>query len=472
MFRVEHVRDAGFMNTLPTPSTPASPAPVGTPAPAPMVSSQLAPVGAPASVEPSRLAPAGLARAVVVCTDPALRAAVVRAGVVPVKFDPGADLVELAKRVLPHVMVIDMTDPSLVRDAERAARILSRCDETKSVQVVALAPSGFNTAWQGKMRGAGVFAVLIQPVSDKELTLVVDIAAGRSNEVRAKQRARNGRRTSLTFPVESNKSLLVRTIHCPFHDQPQPINRYILRSGMIITDTDFFDLPVYKSAARGTDFINFHQLNVIVCPRCLFSSNEPRYFRDPGEKSKPHVYNTPTRVKLREMIGERQQIAGELTDSFFTEHRTLEQALVANQLVLSTSKHLYDCNRYTMPIELVRMGNCHLRLACLKKLRPGGADTTDLASHYRAALDLLGHGFTTIEGAVLFKAVYQIVALAVTLGEDKIAYQYIARLNEMAREGSVTDKDEKAAMERYHLRCQQAWEDRDYRRLDDQAVAA
>jgi len=403
-------------------------------------------------------------RVVVVTDQVALHQSISRSDVAYVAHEDAGDLIDLAKRKMPAVLVVDLTDANLVRDFERAARVLSRCAATQTVQMVAVVPPGFTESWQSKIRSAGAFDLVLHPIQSEHLDRAIDRADARSNEIVAARLALDLRRTCPTKPVEQNKSLLVRAIQCPMHDGPQPLSRYILRVGAIVTDIDFFDMPVYKSATQGKDFVDFHLLGVMVCPRCLLASNDPRYFTDLTDRGEPHVYNAATRQQLRGTISARHDLAGVIPESFHTHARTVEEAVVAYELAMHTSRTLYECNRFSLQIELARMGNYHLRLVAVKQLRSHGISQDERVAHYRAALDLLGEAFVVVEGPILFKVAYQVVALSIALGEDAGAYRYIARLTQMQRE-ALLEKQERAALDRYLLRCQTAWEDRDEHRV-------
>jgi hypothetical protein len=150
-----------------------------------------------------------------------------------------------------------------------------------------------------------------------------------------------------------------------------------------------------------------------------------------------------------------------LDAGFFSESRTAAQALVAYALAIDSSRTIYESNRYAMPIELLRLANHHLRLMQLHELLKSPAAT--LETHAREAGEWLKKAFPLLEGPALCKTIYQLVAVALWLGEDKAAYQYMSRLGELEREPSLA-REHKALIERFHARCKAAWEDRDLHR--------
>lgn len=372
----------------------------------------------------------------------------------------GAGLVESIKRDLPDVVVVASDLPHL--DIGSCVRIINRYPDSRSVVFVLICPSAIERSQVDRLRQLGFFQIFQMPVSPTAVGQCVDEAYQYCLQLKEKFGLKKVARAPATRHVECNSSLLVRQITCPFHKEPVTLDRYILRTGRIETETHFFDLPIYKAATRGADFINYHLLGVAVCPVCLFASNNPACFRDPAEKSiKPIEYTPQTIASMQAAISARRQLAGQLPRAFFTHERTLDQAIIANALAIHCSQTLYEHNKYTMPIELLRLANHHLRQSLLLETRAAAPEKMDIPQ--RAAFDWLKKAFLLLEGPALHKTIYQLVALAIWFGEDKAAFQYIARMNEILAD-AVTTAADKASIERYLPRCKLAWEDRDSHR--------
>jgi uncharacterized protein (DUF2225 family) len=260
--------------------------------------------------------------------------------------------------------------------------------------------------------------------------------------------------------VEGNSSLLQRRVGCPFHDKPVPFDRYILRTGKILTDISLFDLPVYKSPMAGMDFVNFHLLNIAVCPKCFFATNNPAYLIDPG--ADPHEHTPATRKAIIDGTPARAAMAAKLGSDFFNEHRTAADAIVAYQLAIRCGETIFACNKSSLPFELLRLGNYHLRLAHLYELQNPADERRE--AHLTQALEWLKQGFTVLDPPALYKATYQVVAIAIALGDDRGAYPYLARMKEMRAEPTL-DRTHASMLERFAGRAINVWENRDYHRL-------
>jgi CheY-like chemotaxis protein len=371
----------------------------------------------------------------------------------------GQDLIEMAKQSAPDLLLVDVDWPV---ELPSLCRILARFHATRALLTVLVCPANIERHRLEKLQALGVFAILPRPLTYSRLATVCTQAVRHAGFLREQFGIAPPAEQTTTRHVESNSSLLIHQVRCPFHDEPTPVDRYVLRSGKIETEMSFFDIPIYKSATRGADYVDFNLLAVTVCPQCLFASNDPAHFIDPAEKSiKPVEWTPATRNAVAGRTAVRKSLAPGLESSFFTEARDAQQALVAYALAIDSAKTVYEHNKYAMPIELLRLANHHLRLMHLHEMLK--SPVAKLEEHAREAGEWLKKAFPLLEGAGLYKTVYQLVAVALWTGEDKAAHQYMSRLAELERDATVP-KEEKAHIERFHSRCKTAWEDRDLHR--------
>jgi FixJ family two-component response regulator len=403
-------------------------------------------------------------KAIVVEGDPKIRAAtceILRREKFDVTPCPDPDdVLNLAKEQVPVALMLDVSLQGL--DWRAVVKILGRCRDTRPVKVILICPPEFTQMQCDTMKSAGAFDVLLRPLTRTAIAEVAAAAVKASDDERARLDAALAKKPPVARAVDSNNSLLVRQVICPFHKEPLTFNRYTLRGGKVLTDTNVYDLTVYTSAAPGADFVNFHPLAVVTCPRCLFSSVHVAYFKDPNDAEAPyHALGEATAQAIRATAADRRAVAGDLPADFFTESRTLAGAVTAYELAIATSNVLIDKNRYSLVIEHARIGNSHLRLAHLKELL--AAPTEQIDAHYRAAMTALADAYTRIEGPGIHRIGYQMLALALRFGEDKTAYQYLNLMIQADREPALP-KDDRSALQRYLPRAQRTWEDRDQHR--------
>jgi len=376
-----------------------------------------------------------------------------------VQLTPETNLLEACKKHRGDLLIVSAAWPGL--DFGSFSKILSRHPDTHSMSIMVTVPQGTDPSKVSRMQNGTIRDVLLHPILapvlvERTRTLLRDAAARRELLSGGDQD-----RKSTTFHIEDNNSLLRRHVACPFHLVPAHLDRYILRTGKIATELSFFDIPQYGAPARGADAINFHFLHIAVCPQCYFATNEPTYWSDPHEtKLQMHTFPPATQAIVAGGTERRKALAAGASDRFFTVRRTLDDAIILHRLAIDSAITIYEANKYVLPIEVLRIANYYVRLAHLYELCD---DATAREQAAREAIDWLTKGFLFLEGAALCKAIYQLVALNISTGDDRAAFQYITRINEIAKEAATTEED-KATIARYVPRLKSIWEDRDMHR--------
>lgn len=381
-----------------------------------------------------------------------------RSGFEPYVVSDATAAIAATKEHLPDCLWLDAGVRGL--DVGKVVRILQRFGPTRCSVPILIAPESITPLRLNQMMSLGAAAVIERPFHAHHLAETFHAALARSSDLKSHYEAPALRSVSPTRRVESNSSLLQRRVGCPFHDKPVPFERYILRTGKILTDISPFDLPVYKSPMSGMDFVNFHLLNIAVCPTCFFATNNPAYLIDPG--ADPHEHTPATRKAIIDGAPARAAMAAKVGPDFFNEHRTAADAIVAHQLAIRCGETIFACNKSSLPFELLRLGNYHLRLAHLYELENPADERRE--ANLTQALEWLKQGFTVLDPPALFKATYQIIAIAIALGDDRGAYPYLTRMKEMRTE-PMQDPTHASMLDRYAGRAINVWENRDYNRL-------
>ncbi len=369
------------------------------------------------------------------------------------------DLIQTVKDDPTDLLVIDADHPN---DLPSLCRILARYHDTRALQIILICPANPDRSRMEKLLAVGAFSLILRPLTYARLAETATQAVERSQTLRVELGLNPTRPASTTRYVPQNNSLLIHQAFCAFHEPPAPVDRYLLRAGKIETEITFFDLPLYTAPARGADFVDFNLLSVTVCPQCLFASNDPAHFIDPAEKSvEPVRWNTATATALAGREPFRRSLAKGLDANFFTHARTPNQALIATALAIDCAQTIFEHNKHTMPLEQLRLANHHLRAMQLHQTLKH--DDALIEQSARSAYAHLRTAFTLLDGPALYKTIQQLVAVAIYLGQDKSAYQYITRLGDLSREGKIPP-DDRPAFERCNAQCKSAWEDRDLHR--------
>jgi CheY-like chemotaxis protein len=379
---------------------------------------------------------------------------------------------EEAKRIKPTVIVIDTTLPGL--DLGGLTRILSRNPTTASAAVVLVAGADAPSKQMHRLKALDAFALVRRPMTCAAIRENVTKAFDFARESSVESAKREAGPRSSRHVVGCN-ALLRQELLCPFHSFGVPVTHFQLRQGRIFAETDPFDVPIYRNAARDGDFVDYNRAGLIVCPDCFFTTGDPAYFDRPdghgddATRSAAHRIDGATRKKVSEQGGLRgltafDLLGGEPGETFFGFDRSKPEADAAHQLAIMSSQALYDAAPVRRSIELLRIGNYELRRANL------AADPTAARVRREAARLWLGKAFASLKGGAMHKASYQLAAINIYLGDDAAAFPYIKALKDQSRL-SRRDQDDPAALERYLRRVQALWADRDIHRAPV-AVAA
>lgn len=417
---------------------------------------------------PSSATETNTEQAIAVCaltaTDDAGRALVKepleKAGIRAVVVDDPARVVQSVVEQGAAFLVLDTQFHKF--DAASFLRVLKRHPQTSTLPVLLLCPATVDREQLRAMMALGVVGVVLKPVSTEELSTKAAAALARAPKRGDLPKAS----VFDTRVVPTNNSMLVRGVLCPFHPDVAPANFYMLRTGKIETEVNVFDITIYKSATKGADFIDYHLLNIIVCPRCGFASNNMQHFRHPGDdKVKSTAFVPAIASKVASGAERRAAIAADASPAMQSEARTPRDAAIAHLLAIDSSISLGDADEGRFAIEWARAANYHLRLALMRDAYPNaGFPAAVRVDHHELARDLLKRAFAHLDGVNLYRTIYQLVAVGVHLNDDATAHTYAERLKEMSHDPSIKG-DDAVAIQRYLARVAQTWSDRDmYRR--------
>lgn len=384
-------------------------------------------------------------------------------------------LLEEAKRLSPAVILIDTTLPGL--DVGKLTRVFARNPSTAGSAVALLVPADATSRATRQLRELDTFSLLLRPLTCAAIRETCRNAALFAEESARTRKSQEGGRGSNRHVAGCN-ALLRRELTCPFHSFGVKVNYYQLRAGKVYADTDLFDIPLYRQAARDGDFVDYNLAGLAICPDCFFATNDPNYFEDPATPATPtnpaatteyggnrnaYRIDPATRGKIAKTSGFRamtvhDRLGDSAKSSFFSYSRSPEEALVAYELAIASSKALHEVAPVRRSIELLRIGNYELRRALI--LNANGYPTADVRHHRRSAIDWLARVFEECKGVAMYKAAYQLLALQVYLDDDKAAFPYLNALKEQSRL-SRRDQEDPAMLERYLRRAETVWRDRD-----------
>lgn len=380
-----------------------------------------------------------------------------------------AQVMQRVKSVVPDVILIDAALPH--EQARQCIRMLKRCYQTSAIAIVLTCPPAMDNPSVAALMRDGAALVLHRPYSRVRLLEAAALASKQTAISKADMATALGQQTPNARRVKSNNALLARPIACPFHDDRPQFDRYLLRPGAVAAHNSFLDIPEYDATLPGYDRVNYQLLSIMVCPECLFASSHPGYFLDPSEHKERHITFSPeSRSAIAADAAARRQLAQarHISSNFFNEHRSPTDAALAYELAIHCSEIIYEKNKYALGGELLRRGNYHLRLAQLQEMRTPPAPDR-IRKYLLAAIAPLRKAEAVLDGAVRYKAIYQLMALAIMLNEDSAASAY---LNRLADQEAAALGENKAHATQYLDRARTAWENRAAHRVPEAMEAA
>ncbi len=388
----------------------------------------------------------------------------------------GRAVLDLAKKREPQAVMIDASLNGL--DLGHVSRVLARHPSTSATAVVVLAPADADEAAIRRLKAIESFSLVRRPLTCSTIRETFRSAVAYARKAAAERDAASAKPGSSKL-VRGCDTLLRRSISCPFHSFGVPVDHFQLRAGKIYSETDIFDQPVYKKAARDADFVDYNLVAVSVCRECFFASNDPNYFeddargmatvRDRGEGVGRAAYriDSLTRGEISNAAGHRgllafDRLGREPDASFFGHTRTPEEALIVYELASASSRLLYTSAPVRRSGELLRLGGYELRRASLHAQLQHPVEV--VAKHRRAAAKWLAKAFGECKGAAMYKAAYQVLAVHISLGTDASGFPYLQALKDQARL-SRRDQDDPVALEKFLRRAQNLWADRSMHRM-------
>ncbi len=138
----------------------------------------------------------------------------------------------------------------------------------------------------------------------------------------------------------SNNSLTGKYARCYACDQNE-IPIWTLRADSMQTKTNIFGIPTYVKPLLGKDHCDFNVLQIAVCPNCYFSSNDVKLFRRDETTATPFNVAVFMKTWKHHIPGNREKVQLD-PKGFFSEQRTLDQAIVAFSLAIDSHQCLIE----------------------------------------------------------------------------------------------------------------------------------
>lgn len=146
-----------------------------------------------------------------------------------------------------------------------------------------------------------------------------------------------------------NKSLIGRVVSC-FVCGKEAVPFYSLRTHAMKIRKNIFGIATYLEPVEGRDFVDYLNVQVGVCPQCLFASESLADFM--SDKNPTPEFDAQALFQaLSKTVSQRRLSLEDNVSGFFSEHRTSKQAIIAYEYAIEATNHIY---KLTEEVEHVR----------------------------------------------------------------------------------------------------------------------
>jgi uncharacterized protein (DUF2225 family) len=259
------------------------------------------------------------------------------------------------------------------------------------------------------------------------------------------------------------------TVNCPICGQTG-ITSYELRAKSQQMVQTALLVPVYTGAA-GFKTVDYSNLAVAVCPKCLFASPDRKNFNYPsftGNKEEKSSLNVSVILALKDKTGERRQLlpAALNAPDYFKREREPRVAIESYRLAMARAETEAELMQ---PYAYFKMGSYALKIARIMKI--DGQDDTGVL---REALALFEKSFSKSEcetDELEMQVVYLITTLYIKLRELTQANSYLGVFGKLISERQEAMKKNPALnthwIEKWQERARFNWEERDNKEYFD-----
>ncbi|MCP4757210.1 MAG: TerB family tellurite resistance protein [Proteobacteria bacterium] len=237
-----------------------------------------------------------------------------------------------------------------------------------------------------------------------------------------------GSRTGLK---PSNSSLLGFYVQCRACGK-RNIPFWLLRSKSMVTVDNIFDIPVYMKSVEGKDFCDFNLLQVTVCPKCFFASNQMEFFKRQDGPVKPPPFDVEAFASQWKTTAlDRKRILNGDTGWLASEKRTPAQAGQSYRLASITYDHLASLETENGIVNYKRRSA--LFLMTQAELAMSNGDPDNAENSIRKAEKRLEAIFSKLEKDVSIRSAYQLAMMKIYFRKYEEAGDYLHLLKHYDR---------------------------------------
>ncbi|MBF0277203.1 MAG: TerB family tellurite resistance protein [SAR324 cluster bacterium] len=206
-----------------------------------------------------------------------------------------------------------------------------------------------------------------------------------------------GKRMEEKTLTAKNSSLRGKYVDCLVCKQPE-IPFWILRKKSMRTQANIFGVSVYTSPVGDKDFCDYNLMQVAVCPKCCFASNDIHYFKgddemaegfEPEKFAKEWLTTLPVRQKKRP----------DDLKSLNAEERSVEMSILSYDYAIMTFELLHKMDKqHESQLKIVGLQMIQAELL----MNAGKRDAAE--ANLKKSAESLDSVFSYLEGESIFRS--------------------------------------------------------------------
>jgi len=270
--------------------------------------------------------------------------------------------------------------------------------------------------------------------------------------------ARGGDEKAKSVLKPSNSSLLGYFVECRVCGKKN-IPFWLLRTKTMNTQNNIFGIPIYHKPKTGKEFCDFNLLQVVICPDCLFASNQMDHFKkQTGDKGQPPFDAKSFKEDWNKGLPIRKQLVGKTSTWLSAEKRSIGQAISSYGLGLITSDHLAKIAR-DEPVDHQRRSISYLLIQAELSMNKGESEKARILTN--DAEKRLEGVFAALSGAQSIRSAFVLALIKIYFKKYEEAGDYLNFVKNYDRSRPVTPgSPEYRVLNQVMRPLENAWQER------------
>ena len=229
-------------------------------------------------------------------------------------------------------------------------------------------------------------------------------------------------------------SLMWRPVQCFACGVPR-VQNFVLRQRSMITMPNIFGVPCYKKSAGKLQFCDYNLIQISTCPSCGFSSSDLDFFQRKPDEVPPfniEKFNKDWERKAKPLLDR----VNASKDSYFSEDRSVDQALLSYDLARMTFQRLADI--HPNPADQVKMlRKVASTMLIQAEILMENNQRAQAEKNLEDLMKILEPIFPNIESPAIINVALLIFQIKIYFGTTQEAAQYMKFMDDYDKDGEL-----------------------------------